>query len=82
MVPEGICLAQETVLKLMCMLGIKTTLYYKNTDKYSSYKGNVGKTAPNILNQKFDETIPYRVLHTDVTEFKSTTGKSIYLTSS
>lgn len=76
---EGICLAQETVRKLMRMLGIKTTLYHKNTGKYSSYKGNVGKKAPNILNQKFDEKIPYRVLHTDVTEFKLTTGKKVYI---
>ncbi|QNQ80689.1 IS3 family transposase [Lactobacillus sp. PV034] len=76
---EGIYLAQETVRKLMRMLGIKTTLYHKNTGKYSSYKGSVGKKAPNILKQKFDEKIPYRVLHTDVTEVKLTTGKKVYI---
>ena len=64
---EGFKLSLETVRKLMRSLGIKTTIYHKNTGKYSSYKGNVGKKAPNILNQTFDETIPYKVLHTDVT---------------
>ena len=60
---EGFKLSLETVRKLMRSLGIKTTIYHKNTGKYSSYKGNVGKKAPNILNQTFDETIPYKVLH-------------------
>lgn len=65
----------ETVRKIMRGIGIKTTLYHKNTAKYSSYKGgNVGKKAPNILNQTFDETRPYHVLHTDVTEYKLTNG--------
>ncbi len=57
---EGFKLSLETVRKLMRSLGIKTTIYHKNTGKYSSYKGNVGKKAPNILNQTFDETIPYK----------------------
>lgn len=76
---EGFKLSLETVRKLMRSLGIKTTIYHKNTGKYSSYKGNVGKKAPNILNQTFDETIPYKVLHTDVTEYKLTSGKKVYI---
>ena len=76
---EGFKISLETVRKLMRSLGIKTTIYHKNTGKYSSYKGNVGKKAPNILNQTFDETIPYKVLHTDVTEYKLTNGKKVYI---
>ena len=55
---EGFKISLETVRKLMRSLGIKTTIYHKNTGKYSSYKGNVGKKATNILNQTFDETTP------------------------
>lgn len=33
----------------------------------------------NLLQQKFDETGPYHVLHTDVTEYKLTAGKKIYI---
>lgn len=76
---EGIKLAMETVRKIMRGIGIKTTLYHKNTAKYGSYKGNVGKKALNILNQTFDETRPYHVLHTDVTEYKLTNGRKVYI---
>lgn len=33
----------------------------------------------NLLQQKFDETGPYHVLNTDVTEYKLTAGKKIYI---
>lgn len=46
---EGIKLAMETVRKIMRGIGIKTTLYHKNTAKYSSYKGNVGKKPDLIM---------------------------------
>lgn len=75
----GTDLAKETVRKIMRDMCIKTMIYHKNTAKYSSYKGNVGKKAPNVLNQIFDETIPYKVLHTDVTEYKLTNGKKVYI---
>lgn len=43
------------------------------------YKGNVGKKALNILKQKFNEKMHYRVLQTNVTEFKLTIGKNAYI---
>ena len=36
--------------------------------KYRSYKGEVGKTAPNILNRDFGTTAPNRKWTTDVTQ--------------
>lgn len=63
----------------MRKMGLKTRIYHKHTARYSSYKGAVGKKAPNILNQVFDETVPYKVLHTDVTEFKLTSGRKVYI---
>lgn len=46
--------------------------------KCSSYKGTVGKTAPNRLKRKFDVKEPDKVWGTDVTEFKTDEGK-VYL---
>ena len=38
--------------------------------KYRSYRGEVGKTAPNILNREFKASRPNEKWATDVTEFK------------
>ena len=38
--------------------------------KYRSYRGQVGRTAPNILNREFEATRPNQKWATDVTEFK------------
>lgn len=38
--------------------------------KYRSYKGKVGKTAPNILNRNFQATKPNEKWVTDITEFR------------
>ena len=38
--------------------------------KYRSYRGEVGKTAPNILNREFKASRPNQKWATDVTEFK------------
>ncbi|MHC9531880.1 IS3 family transposase [Dellaglioa sp. L3N] len=67
---QCIHLSLTTILKLMNQIGIKNTIYRKHTNKYSSYKGHIGKIAPNIVNQKFNEVLPYHVLHTDVTQNK------------
>lgn len=37
--------------------------------KYKSYKGEVGKTAPNIISRNFVSNKPFEKLTTDVTEF-------------
>lgn len=56
-------------------LNIKVTIYSRHTSGYSSYKGNIGKKAPNILKQEFKETKPLKVLHTDVTQVRLQKGK-------
>lgn len=38
--------------------------------KYSSYKGQVGKVAPNIVNRNFKANSPNKLWLTDVTEFR------------
>lgn len=46
--------------------------------KYVSYKGKIGKVAPNILNRDFNTEMPYQKLGTDVTVFIMPFGK-LYL---
>lgn len=56
-------------LGLVCKVRIK---------KYHSYKGEVGKIAPNLLERNFHSLTPMSKLVTDVTEF-SLFGKKLYL---
>ena len=46
--------------------------------KYRSYKGKVGKIAPNLLNRDFHAEKPNQKWVTDVTEF-SLFGEKLYL---
>ena len=46
--------------------------------KYKSYRGEVGKIAPNILDRKFNTDAPYTKLTTDVTEF-NVCNEKVYL---
>jgi putative transposase len=55
-------------------LGLKSIVRMK---KYKSYKGKVGKTAPNILNRNFRAEKPNEKWVTDITEFKIF-GEKIY----
>ena len=56
-------------------LGLQCTVRMK---KYRSYKGTVGKIAPNILNRNFNATKPNEKWATDITEFKLF-GEKLYL---
>ncbi|SNV46997.1 transposase [Streptococcus acidominimus] len=46
--------------------------------KYSSYKGEVGKKADNLIKRQFEGSKPYEKCYTDVTEFALPEGK-LYL---
>ncbi|MEH7226705.1 hypothetical protein V7112_23150 [Bacillus sp. JJ1566] len=66
----------KTVLKLMNQqLAIKCQVRIK---KYKSYRGNVGKVAPNVINRDFQANKPNQKWITGVTEF-SLFGQKIFL---
>lgn len=65
----------KTVQKLMKICGIKCQVRMK---KYRSYKGEVGKIAPNLLERNFKADKPNQKWVTDVTEF-SLFGTKLYL---
>jgi len=72
---QGIILNHKTVLRLMNELGIRGKVKRR---KYRSYKGQVGKIAPNLLNRNFQADCPYQKLTTDVTQFSVASSK-VYL---
>lgn len=61
----------------MKKLGLKGKTAKKRRN-YSSYMGDVGKVADNLLKRRFRVDIPNKVFVTDVTEFKFEWGK-VYL---
>jgi putative transposase len=72
---RGYVINHKTVQRLMKQLGIVCRVRMK---KYRSYKGEVGKIAPNLLEQNFKATAPNQKWVTDVTEF-SLFGQKLYL---
>ena len=71
----GYTINHKTLQKLMKELSLQGK---RKTRKYRSYRGLVGKIAPNILNRQFCAKKPYEKLVTDVTEFKICNEK-VYL---
>lgn len=72
---NGFSINHKTVSRLMKEL----KLYGKQRkNKYRSYKGEIGKTAPNVLNREFQADKPYEKLTTDVTEF-NVCNEKVYL---
>ena len=68
-------LNHKTVQRLMKELGLVCRVRMK---KYRSYRGEVGKIAPNLLNRDFHAEKPNQKWVTDVTEF-SLFGEKLYL---
>lgn len=65
----------KTVCRLMGELGMKSLVKIK---KYRSFKGEAGRTTPNLLNRKFNAKRARHKLVTDVTEFK-VAGRKLFL---
>jgi len=72
---RGYCINHKTVQKLMKQCCLKCEIRRR---KYRSYKGEVGKIAPNELKRNFKADKPNQKWVTDVTEF-TVQDKKIYL---
>jgi putative transposase len=72
---RGFLLNHKTVQRLMKEIGLICRVRMK---KYRSYKGEVGKLAPNLLERDFEAEKPNQKWVTDVTEF-SLFGRKLYL---
>ena len=61
---------KKRVQRIMQKLGLQVTSFTRKSRKYSSYRGKVGKIAPNRINRRFHTHIPHQKIATDTTEFK------------
>jgi len=75
LVNRGQKVNHKKVQRIMKELGLKCLVRMK---KYKSYKGTVGKIAPNILDRQFTAEKPNEKWVTDITEFKLF-GEKLYL---
>ena len=72
---EGIGINHKTVQKLMGQMELKART---KRQKYRSYKGEVGRVAPNVLNRDFHASRPNQKWATDVTQV-NIKGDKLYL---
>lgn len=71
----GHVINHKTVQRLMEQLQLKSLVRPK---KYRSWRGEVGRVAPNLLQRQFDAEQPNQKWVTDVTEF-NVGGQKLYL---
>ena len=64
---RGFVVNQKKVQRLMKLLGSSSQICRKR--KYSSYQGEVGKKADNLIQRQFEASKPMEKCYTDVTEF-------------
>ncbi|MED3804193.1 IS3 family transposase, partial [Lysinibacillus xylanilyticus] len=72
---RGKIVNHKKVQRIMKELGLKCLVRMK---RYKSYKGTVGKIAPNHLDRQFTADAPNKKWVTDITEFKLF-GEKLYL---
>lgn len=65
----------KTMRRLMGEMGLRSE---QRPKKYNSFKGEVGVTAPNLMDRQFHADQPNEKLVTDITEFK-VGGEKLYL---
>lgn len=67
---RGIFVNKKKVQRIIQKLGLQVTSFMRKSRKYNSYKGKVGRIAPNRINRRFNTSIPHQKITTDTTEFK------------
>lgn len=68
-VHENMNINLKKVHRLWKLLGLQVTKFSKK-NRFSTYKGNVGKRAPNRLKRHFNTDVLHQKITTDTTEFK------------
>ena len=64
---RGYAVNHKRVQRLMTVLGLAARIRRKR--KYSSYQGEIGKKAENLIQRQFEGAKPMEKCYTDVTEF-------------
>ena len=75
---QGYAINHKKVQRIMNELELKCVKFQRKS-RYNSYKGTVGTVARNLLNRRFDTSIPLQKVVTDITEFKCLGEEKLYL---
>ena len=67
---QGNHVNNKRVHRLVQKYGMQVTSYTRKSRRFSTYKGVVGRIAPNRVNRRFNTSIPHQKITTDTTEFK------------
>ena len=74
---RGFVVNHKKVQRLMKVLGLIARIRRKR--KYSSYRGDIGKKADNLIQRQFKGSKPMEKCYTDVTEFAIPSSQKLYL---
>lgn len=66
---RGYQISKNKVQRLIQKMNLQVTSFSRKSRKYRSYKGDIGKKAPNRLNRRFMSAIPHQKIVTDTSEF-------------
>ena len=67
---QGYTVNKKKVQRIMRKFKLQVTSFTRKNRKYNSYKGKVGRIAPNRIHRRFHTCIPHQKITTDTTEFK------------
>ena len=67
---QGIDVNKKRVQRIVQKYGMQVTSYTRKSRRFSTYKGVVGRIAPNKVNRRFNTCIPHQKITTDTSEFK------------
>lgn len=70
MVKQGYEINIKKVHRLFKKNHLQVTSFTRKSRKYSSYKGEGKRMAPNRINRRFNTSIPHQKITTDTSEFK------------
>lgn len=67
---QGVCVNRKRIQRLLQTHGMQVISFTRKSRSFSTYKGVVGRIAPNRVNRRFRTCIPHQKITTDTTEFK------------
>ena len=66
----GLVINKKKVQRLVQKLKLQVRNFARKSRKYYSYKGTVGKVAPNRIKRRFNTSVVHQKITTDTSEFK------------
>ena len=67
---QGVKVNKKRVHRIVQKYGMQITSFTRKSRRFSTYKGVVGRIAPNRVNRRFNTSVPHQKITTDTTEFK------------